>query len=729
MEIDLKWGFSLLNGLKITDEVSGKFPAEPELVLGENRFSITRERKEIGENAEEISCHFKADKADIKEGRLFISATLSGYRDDWFIFMPSACYDGNQFKMIDVTDRAASYFQDFVPRDTMMPEIVTKELPSLHNGFNRQITDASSPLIGIFIPETREAFFLALEQDTLLGNNGLEMKLDPEKKSLEILLSLPSCRRKSFVMCRNLDTAPSLVTGQNVDFSFQMRRMPAKDIAEFYKDFAIIRNYFPEQGPYKHYRSFSHAEDILLKMFEEVRFLKDYGFYTKARGQKRLELGWVSGQEYSALFFNGNENVKKQVMTNLEFIFQRCLLENGFFLQIAEVKEDEKLHIRALNYPMKEPQGTTLMRFECEMLFFLTKLLSLLESCHASYPTEWKNALYKLAEALEKLFLTYGQFGNILEVATGKLLLGGSGSGMAGPGAFAVAAEFFREPRFMQLARNSAKDYCKSLHRHGFTFGGPGDAMNTPDSESSFSLLESLVTLAELDEENRETWIREAEFCADYCSSWVPAVAYKFPENSTFHKLGIDCRGSVQANLQNQHGAPAACISSSSAYFRLYRMTGKLRYLELLKEIAHNCVQYISTENTPIITNSKGNPYLPTGDICEKVYFQDYTRSRGEIYCASGGWPEIAVLLTITENPGIYCIPEKGFCFTMDHVDAGLEGDTLTVSNPFDYAITVNILTEKEEERKTPLGFWPFLNYKKLSLAPKEKKSILLTAL
>lgn len=726
MEISWKWGISELEGTKIVKEIAGDMMKEPSLSLGENTFCFSSQKKELKGDAEEFSCRILAEKADMKEGRIFLAAELPAFRDDWFIFIPSACYDGNRFNMVDVNFYPPKFFRDYVPRDPMVPGVVAKEVPSLYNGFNRQVTDGSAPLIGIFMPDKKETFFLALEQDTLLGNNGIELTIT-EERALQILVSFPSCRRRAFCACKNVDTAPSLHSGLEIKTTFQTRVMATENIEAFYKAFAQIRSLFPEQKAFRHYRSLSHAEEILLKMFEEVRFLEEYGFYTKGRGQKRLELGWVSGQEYSALFANGSETVRKQVMTQLETIFQGAPQKGGLFHPFADVQEDNKLRFRSINFPIVEGKNTTLARFECEILFFLTKLLRLLDESKTAYPSEWKNALFEHAKTLENLYMEYGQFGNIIEDGTNKLILGGSGSGMLAPGAFAVAAEYFKEPGFLETARDSAKNYLKDLRQKGYTYGGPGDAMNTPDSESAFSLLESLVTLAELDEANRQYWIREAEFCADYCASWVPAIAYKFPKGSMFDRLGLDCRGAVQANLQNQHGAPAACTNSSNAYFRLYRMTGEKRFMEILREIVHNCVQYISTENTPIIAKD-GKP-LPAGDICEKVFFQDYAKMQGEISCFSGGWTEIAVLLTVTENPGIYCIPEKDLLFVMDHVDAVLEGDQLTVSNPFDYPVSVRVFAETEKEREKPFSFWPFQNFKKITLAGKEKKSFSLADL
>lgn len=241
--------------------------------------------------------------------------------------------------------------------------------------------------------------------------------------------------------------------------------------------------------------------------------------------------------------------------------------------------------------------------------------------------------------------------------------------------------------------------------------------MFAPDSESAVSLLTSLTLMCE--KYNGKKYLAEAEFCADYFASWVPAVQYSFPEGSTLDQLEIDCRGAVQANLQNQHGAPGPCIDSANALYLLYRLTGKEKYLLLLREIIHNCVQYISTKNTPI--PMKNGSFLPEGDISEKVMFQDYGRNCGYVPSTSGGWTECAVLMCISENPSIYCRAEDGFLMVFDHVDAALKDGVLSVENPFSYPVEIRLAKETCEAMKQPAGVLPFLHYESLTLEAHEK--------
>ena len=55
----------------------------------------------------------------------------------------------------------------------------------------------------------------------------------------------------------------------------------------------------------------------------------------------------------------------------------------------------------------------------------------------------------------------------------------------------------------------------------------------------------------------------------------------------------IRATGAVFSDAQNRAGAPGYVLSSGSALFRLYRATGDVALLELLRDTAHNLAQYL----------------------------------------------------------------------------------------------------------------------------------------
>ena len=701
--IHWKIGVSELEENRIAHEAASEAKEHGCLTLGNHVFNF-----DFNDHPENGFCSFSADSSDLSHGRFFLAAELPDYREDWFVFMPSACYDGNRFQMRKIAKYPPLFLKDVFPDDPMNPEIVMREVPSLGDDFNRMITDASAPVVGVFMPERQEAFFLSLEQDSVLGNNGIELEITPDS-ALRILISLPCVRRREINSYKHLDTAPELKTGRKAELHFQTRFLPAADIRDFYRRFAEIRNVFPEQKPLRNRRSFSHTEEIIRKMFEEVRWIEKCKFYTKARGQEKMDAGWVAYHELAALFHEGSADARKHVLEQLDNFFTHAPLPSGFFLTTSIWENDQAV--------WRTNNGREIIRQQCEILFFSLRLLKLFELEKVPYPASWKSSIRKLADALQGLWGKYHQFGFLLDPNAGEIRIGGSFCAALAPAALAFAADYFNDPGFLRTAEESASDFCKEFRKRGFTYGGPGDALFTPDSESAFSLLESLVILYEAT--RKSEWLEEAEFCADYCSSWVPAVNWKFPEGSTFDKMDIDCRGAVQANLQNQHGAPAPCIGSANALFRLYRYTSHSRHLEMLQDIAHNCVQYLSTEKHPLPIVKKGTA-VPVGDICEKVYFQDYGNSVGEIPFGSGGWTEIAVLLCVTENPGVYYDPENGKLTVLDHVESSLCETGLKLTNPFNYPITVRLWNETGKQRCRGPVFLPCREYETVQLKAHE---------
>ena len=153
-----------------------------------------------------------------------------------------------------------------------------------------------------------------------------------------------------------------------------------------------------------------------------------------------------------------------------------------------------------------------------------------------------------------------------------------------------------------------------------------------PDSESAFGLLESCVALAE--ETSDPKWIARARQAAALASTWVVSYRYRFPDGSTFGKLGINTVGAVFANLQNKHAAPGICTLSGDSLLRLYRLTGDAAYLELCKDIAYFLPQAVSRADRPIVAND--GRVLPPGFVSERVNMSDWEGFKriGETFCA-----------------------------------------------------------------------------------------------
>ena len=125
---------------------------------------------------------------------------------------------------------------------------------------------------------------------------------------------------------------------------------------------------------------------------------------------------------------------------------------------------------------------------------------------------------------------------------------------------------------------------------------------------------------------------------------------------------------------------------------------------------------YVSRADKPV----GEPPAMRPGYICERVNFSDW-EGRGNIGGSLFGscWPEVSMLLTAAEVPGIYVQPDTGLLCVLDHVEArllGAEGEWagLEVCNPTAFDAEVRVLAESASQARSVLGQaaalrWPVL--------------------
>ncbi|MEK0315736.1 hypothetical protein [Cohnella sp. 56] len=341
----------------------------------------------------------------------------------------------------------------------------------------------------------------------------------------------------------------------------------------------------------------------------------------------------------------------------------------------------------------------------------------------------WLQGLRKLADAFVRLWDTNGQFGQWVDHDTGELLVGGSAGGAMAIGGLALCGRLFGEARYTEVARAAGEDYYRRFTLAGITTGGPGEILQCPDSESAFALLESYIALYETTGDR--AWIERAEEAADQCISWCVSYDFEFPAASTFGRLGMRTAGSVIANVQNKHSAPGICTLSGDALLKLFRATGKPRYLMQLRETAHNMTQYLSRADRPI--RGWDGQDMPAGYMSERVNMSDWEGAElvGEALPLSC-WCETSNMLTYAEVPGIYTQPDTGLICELDHVKCVLEtaadgGKALRITNPTAWPATVKLLAEHAPEAAQPLGVCASPSWPRIRIGPGETRIVALS--
>ena len=222
--------------------------------------------------------------------------------------------------------------------------------------------------------------------------------------------------------------------------------------------------------------------------------------------------------------------------------------------------------------------------------------------------------------------------------------------------------------------------------------------LTAPDSESCFALLVSLVDLFEATGD--PFWSRAASDLTRQFSTWVTSYDFIYPPESHLGKVNVPSNGSVWANIQNKHAAPAICNFSGDSLFRFWRDSGDELALDLIRDIAGNITSYVSREGHQIGT-------MNSGMMCERVNLSDWEGQEGvggNIF-GSTIWVETALMLTVAELPGIYLRTDTGRLEVFDHIDAVWNADakTLTLTNPTKFDAKVQVLAEDSAQTKSPL--------------------------
>ena len=397
------------------------------------------------------------------------------------------------------------------------------------------------------------------------------------------------------------------------------------------------------------------------------------------------------------LIREGNGQSRKNAVRTLEFAANHQS-EAGFYYGI--VHEGRVYHDCFGHY--EEKYNLLLVRKQADMVYFIYKQLQAMEELGMEVPDLVRRSAGKGADALVKLWRTYGQIGQFINAETGEIVVGGSASGAITPAALCAAAVVTGNREYFKAAEEIAEYYYETATLKGVVNGGPGDILQAPDSESAVALLESFMAL--YDASGSLRWVEMAEDAAAQASSWVVSYNYEFPADSVLGRLGIGTIGSVWANVQNKHSAPGFCTLSAAGFFKLWRVSGKREYLEIMRRVARFIPQVVAREGYELLTN-EGVPMTP-GCLCERVNLSDWEG----IECVGGNlfgacsWPEVSMMLNWLEIPGIYVAPDRGIVCCSDHIEASLKEQTLIIKNETDYDVCVKVMIEYEQDRKKPLG-------------------------
>lgn len=600
----------------------------------------------------EIKLHSNNGSAEYRDGAVFLSCendcgdtrfSMSVHFSEWekesYLFMPACVYDGNAFEKMSC--KYPPMYRESDCKTDARP--IISDIPALNPDRSGKIEvtsgDLSVPCFGVFFRKSKKAFFLFTEQ----ACKGKNIGFCAENGSITV--QFPAIRSQCYRMCRtnepSKDSGIAVTKGEIISSKVLIKNFDCDDLSEFFSLFFQNRRCLLSDAPAPN----AYTEDLWNLM---ERHMNEDNFSGEYYGEisKKWQCGWVGGGMSSLpLLKHGNALSKQRAIQTLDFLTANVSPSGFFYPMIVDG------HIEDDGFGREHMKNSALVRKLGDALYFLFKHFDVIK------PKEnWISAAKNCADAFVRLYEKSEDFGQFIDVETGEILYSGTTSGASAIGALVRAWRYFADEKYLKIAKLSGEKYYRNFVAKGYTYGGPGEALCAPDSESAYAMLESMILLYEAERE--EKWLKYAKDSLHLLSSWVMPYSYEFPEDSGFARLGINTVGSVFANAQNKHSAPGICTASGDAIYKLYKYTNCKEYLNLLRDIVFFMPQCVSTEDRPFYSWDRIPRRLPNGWICERVNTSDWEGAMriGEVFYGSC-WCETSVLLTFSEliwNEDVY---------------------------------------------------------------------------
>ena len=673
--------------------------------------------------AQDLAVFFRCLSGEAPAASVSVDLTFDDWSVDNYLLMPAAAYQGNRMAY-----RRIRYSPKLLdPRDIGpdVPQIVS-DIPKLTLGdgpsrLQQRSGDMSTPSVGFWHPGKEYAFWLLFGTGTQLGDYGVDVEENRARDQATVTLTAPVVRERYKYRITDSrwpsdDVPASFSAGDTVTLRMRLHTYEAPELQDLYDRFVEIRKSYLDHGSFNLVLPFSAAWPVQETKFNDLNWEDEHGYYSVGPRNMFLQdwqIGWTGGMISTfPLLWHGADSTQARVRRNFDWLFPDGIAPSGLFWDSGEGGD------QWYGGDIRKPHTVNwhLIRKSGDGLFYIVKQLMLMEKMGMEIPAAWREGTQGAADALMKIWLEQGQFGQFVDNPTGKVVVGGSTSGGIVPGALALAAAYFEEPRYLEVAQAVARDYYERYVQKGLISGGMGDALQNFDSESCYGLLASYAPLYEAT--GREEYLKMGGELARQFSTWVISYDYPFPPQSLFGKEGMHSMGAVFANTQNKHGAPGICTHSGVALLQLYRATGEPFYAELLQDIARNLSQYLPHPENPI----EG---AKTGYMCERVSTTDWLEGIGEISYLTT-WSETSLMLTYAEVPGLYVRPDEGDFVVFDHIEARKVKETnraltLELTNPTRFPAKVKVLVEDAAARQQPLGPLGLWGCETVEIAPGER--------
>jgi len=714
------------NNCKLSARVNQYNNEQYNLLINQNKSNITKEKEVLfldlsvwgiitkatfvndKENAVDYSITFHCISGNVDAASVSVDVDLNNWSEKNYVLLPAAAYNGNRYEWRRLRYSPKLYEVQDIGIDK---PIILTDVPKLNaNGAVSRIQersgDMATPSIGFSSDTTQKGMWLLTKQGNSLGDYGMDVAETRDRKSATFSITSPIVREQFvYKVCDahypSWDKPTNFKEGDSVTITFRLYAFDAPNTQSIFDKYASIRKDFAGDTSLANALPYSECMQSLESKYNANNFVPKYGYYSIGPRDNFLQdwqIGWTGGMITTyPLLFSGNEQTRQNVIKNFDWLYPNGLSPSGFYWDAGRNGNEW------FGGDIRKPHTKNwhLVRKSGDAVWYITKQFMLMDKMGISVKPSWKEGNQRVLDAFVKLWNTYHQLGQFVNSLTGEIMVGGSSGGGIVPAGLALASKYYHNPNYLIVAKEIADYYYKNFTQKGISCGGPGDAVQNFDSESTLGLLESYVTLFELTGDKK--WLTDAEEEAKQMATWVVSYNYHYADTSAYGRANIHTTGSVYANTQNKHTAPGFCTASGVGLLKLYRYTGNRFYLELLQDIAHNITQYLGHPKKPLGT-------LPAGWVSERVNMGDWEGPETIGYVLPlSTWAETSLMLTTIEIPGIYIETDKGLVTAFDNIITKVVKEnnkemTISITNPTPTDASIKIMSENSNERQKLMG-------------------------
>ena len=662
--------------------------ANGELRIQDSKWICTIEKAPVKEDPDalDLTLTFKLAEGVASSAGVAVAFDFAKWSLENYVFAPAVLYNGNRFRALHFP------YPPFITNPNERPldmPITVDDIVRLHKG--NQVSkielttgNCSTPLLSFFDPKAKRGWIVLTEQGTRFGNSGMFVEENAAHDHASLVISAPGVREwraRGIGFDNSGDRAANWNAGDDVSLRLRLYNFPTNDIPAFMAKVFDIREALARRNKIRNIAPYSAIAKIVGELHDQTRWFENdkCGFCNSSNGILPTTSPGTAAWPNTLIpltVFETPEHLRRASKNMGAYVnFMRA---RAGFLYSAYRSDGKRWSGNPTEFESTHFIGW--VRYNGDALYRSLVLYDLLRRRgHADMvKPEWEAMSRAIADALVKLWKDYGQFGQVVDVDTGRMESNGSTAGATAITGLALASQYFRDPTYLEVAEAAGKFYYDRDVSKGYAGGAPGDILQAPDSEASYGITEAYAVLYEIT--GKEEWLSRACTAAHLYSTWVVSYDYKFPATSDLGRMKVNSSGAVWASVQNLHGAPGAYVSSGDLLLRIYRATGDKRYAELYRDTAHNIIQYVTTETNPLGRGSR------PGSVSERVNLSDWEGKDHMGFIEPGdsnpAW-ELLVELTCIETPGIYLRTDAEDLFVFDHVEAQIvkrdfSGVTLT---------------------------------------------------